>query len=57
MKLIPYVFIIVIISGLLFFYQTTPYMNLNQGLDTIYIGQTYVDPGATIKIGNETYDM
>lgn len=57
MKIIPYVLLMLFIIGLVFVYESTPYMNLNQGVDTIYIGQTYVDPGATIKIGNETYNM
>ena len=57
MKIIPYIFLVLIISVLIVVYQTTPYMNLNEGLDTIYIGQTYEDPGATIKIGNEIYEM
>lgn len=57
MKIIPYIFVLLIISGLLVFYQTTPYMSLNQGIDTVYIGENYQDPGATIKIGQEIYEM
>lgn len=57
MKLLPYVIMFIVISGLLFMYQTTPYMSLNEGLDTVYIGNNYVDPGATIRIGNDHYEM
>ena len=57
MKLLPYIIVFMIISGLLYMYQTTPYMSLNEGLDTVYIGNTYRDPGATIKIGNDHYEM
>jgi hypothetical protein len=57
MKIIPYILVLLIVSGLLVFYQTTPYMSLNQGIDTVYIGDDYLDPGATIKIGQEIYEM
>ncbi len=47
----------IILSGLMIYHQTTPYMSLEKGLDTIYEGTSYEDPGATIRIGNTTYIM
>jgi hypothetical protein len=46
-----------IISGLFFMYQRTPYMNLNEGLDTIYFGEVYYDHGATLSVLNVDYEM
>lgn len=57
MKIIPYILLTIILSGLIIYNQTTPYMNLEEGLDTIYVGTSYDDPGATIRIGNTTYEM
>ena len=57
MKIIPYILLTIILSGLIIYNQTTPYMNLEEGLDTIYEGTSYDDPGATIRIGNTTYEM
>jgi hypothetical protein len=57
MKIISYIIVGLMISGLFFIYQITPYMNLNEGLDTIYFGEVYNDPGATLRVGNDYYEM
>lgn len=57
MKIIPYILMSIILSGLMIYHQTTPYMSLEKGLDTIYEGTSYEDPGATIRIGNTMYIM
>jgi hypothetical protein len=57
MKIIPYILMIIILSGLVIYNQITPYMYLEEGLDTVYVGTSYEDPGATIRIGNTTYEM
>ena len=57
MKIIPYILMFIILSGLMIYHQTTPYMSLEKGLDTIYEGTSYEDPGAIIRIGNTTYIM
>lgn len=57
MKIIYYMIVGLMISGLFFIYQFTPYMNLNEGLDTIYFGEVYNDPGATLRVGNVYYEM
>jgi len=57
MKIIPYILMVVILTGLIVYNQSTPYMTLEEGLDTIYVGTSYEDPGAIIRIGNTTYEM
>lgn len=57
MKIIPYILMFIILSGLMIYHQTMPYMSLEKGLDTIYEGTSYEDPGAIIRIGNITYIM
>ncbi len=57
MKIIPYILMFIILSGLMIYHQTMPYMSLEKGLDTIYEGTSYEDPGAIIRIGNTTYIM